>query len=281
MTFLKPMLAATIEDVSALRLPLVASPKLDGIRCLLQGGRALSRTGKPIPNEAVRAFLEGVPALEGCDGELMVHGQAFSSISSTFMGRRSPLPRGWYYAVFDVMPERAGEPYSSRLERLTALVASLPATVSQHVVLTPQVQIATLQELEAFETKVLDQGFEGVMLRRAQAPYKHGRVTLNEASLMKLKRFTDAEAEIIGFQALVRETGQVCELLGALVVRDLESGIEFEIGTGYTPDVRASFWQNQKTLMGAYVKYKHFEHGAKTKPRFPVFLGLRATEDMG
>jgi DNA ligase-1 len=118
------------------------------------------------------------------------------------------------------------------------------------------------------------------MFRRANASYKHGRVTMNEASLMKLKRFTDAEAEIIGFQALVRDNGQVCELLGALVVRDLVSGVQFEIGTGYSLDLRDKFWQRRAQLMGACVKYKHFERGAKPKkPRHAVFLGLRAPED--
>src|ERR1035441_882839 len=69
MTF-KPMLAATMKDTSKLHFPLLASQKLDGIRATVQGGRLLSRTLKPIPNENVQALFKGLP--EGIDGELIV-----------------------------------------------------------------------------------------------------------------------------------------------------------------------------------------------------------------
>jgi DNA ligase 1 len=46
----KPMLAVDCGDVNALRFPLFASPKLDGVRAVVMNGGLMSRSLKPIPN---------------------------------------------------------------------------------------------------------------------------------------------------------------------------------------------------------------------------------------
>ncbi len=66
----RPMLADKVTDISALRFPVLASKKLDGVRCLVQDGVLVSRTLKPIPNKFVQAKFKGLP--EGTDGELIV-----------------------------------------------------------------------------------------------------------------------------------------------------------------------------------------------------------------
>ena len=67
MTF-RPMLASHCKDMSNLRFPVLVSKKLDGVRASVQGGRLMSRSLKPIPNENVQAMFKGLP--EGLDGEL-------------------------------------------------------------------------------------------------------------------------------------------------------------------------------------------------------------------
>jgi DNA ligase-1 len=69
--------------------------------------------------------------------------------------------------------------------------------------------------------------------------------------------------------------------MGTLVVRDLDTNVEFEIGTGFTAAHRQEFWEQTTSVVGRIVKYKHFPHGAKDKPRHPVFLGFRDPIDMG
>ena len=67
----KPLLAANI-DLTKLEFPLLASYKLDGIRCLLLDD-VVSRTNKTIPNDYIRSKL--LPYLElKLDGELIVGG---------------------------------------------------------------------------------------------------------------------------------------------------------------------------------------------------------------
>ncbi len=71
MTTFEPMLSGTVDDVTSLRYPLLASPKLDGIRATVQGGVVLSRNLKPIRNAHTQALF-GRKEYEGLDGELIV-----------------------------------------------------------------------------------------------------------------------------------------------------------------------------------------------------------------
>jgi DNA ligase-1 len=71
--FRRPMLAASTksEDLSRLPFPMLASPKIDGVRALVVDGVLVSRTLKPIPNKHVQALF-GRAEYEGLDGELTV-----------------------------------------------------------------------------------------------------------------------------------------------------------------------------------------------------------------
>jgi DNA ligase-1 len=287
------MLAAAIKDPSKLQFPLWASPKFDGIRCVIRGGRALSRTLKPIPNNFVREILEALP-LEGFDGELMIDGK-FSQVASAIMSREGE-PCFTYWA-FDLTSEQE-RPYVRRHKELAERIDALPAGARECVKLTPQVIVSTLEEVQRVEETALADGYEGLILRTPEAIYKHGRSTVREQGLLKLKRFIDAEAEIIGFEEQMAnnnaletdhlgyakrshaKAGKVGKgTLGALLVRDLESGVEFRLGTGLDDALRAEIWANQEVYLGELVTYKSQPHGKKDKPRLPVFLRFRARED--
>ena len=54
----KPMLASKCENPHLLPFPVLATPKLDGIRCLKIGGKALTRSFKPISNRFAREWIE-------------------------------------------------------------------------------------------------------------------------------------------------------------------------------------------------------------------------------
>src|SRR6185437_11420902 len=65
----KPMLAVDCGGIETLTFPLIASPKLDGVRAIISADGVLSRTLKPIPNRRVQELLRGLPV--GLDGELL------------------------------------------------------------------------------------------------------------------------------------------------------------------------------------------------------------------
>ena len=295
---MKPMLA--VDAPKALTFPLYASPKLDGVRCMISGNVALSRTLKPIPN----LYLQGVLAscnIDGLDGELIVGSSVSPDVyrnTSSGVMSQSGTPDFHFY-VFDYYNSGAtSTPFKHRLG--TLLASSRYVERNSRVRILPQALVETEDQLLAYEREILAQGYEGVILRNPDGLYKYGRSTAREGYLLKLKRFTDGEAEIIGFEELMHnanaaeldELGHTkrsshqenlipMDTLGALQVRDLKTNIAFKIGTGYTAQYRKLIWQQRDRLVGAIVKYKHFEIGVKDAPRFPVWLGFRNAIDIG
>ena len=304
MSDFKPLLAKDY-DPAKLVYPVYASPKLDGIRGSVVGGKLLSRSLKPIPNKHVYDLLSD-PAFEGFDGELIAGSptspDAMREATSFFMSHNKVQPFSYY--VFDLHDMAVG--FESRNAQLKARHAAATAEILNRrmvdgvkIVHLPQTLIRSDAELIEFEERQIGFGYEGVILRAVHGVYKYGRSTVNEGILLKVKRFTDGEATIVGFEeqmhngneATTNELGRTKRsshkenkhgkgTLGALVVRDLVSGIEFNIGTGMNDGVREFIWANRDDHAGKIVKYKSFEVGVKDKPRHPVYLGLRSSLDM-
>lgn len=299
---MKPMLAAPTDGTN-LRYPLMASPKLDGIRAIVKDGVVLSRSLKPIPNRAVQLLFgacNGGSPLEGCDGELIVGPPGAVDVynrttSGVMSADGEPDVR---FHVFDMFGLPHG--FKDRHEIAKHRIRSGPGLVS----LLAHKMLKSEDELVDYEAKQLILGFEGVMLRDPNGLYKHGRSTLKEQGLLKLKRFADSEATIIGAIELMENTNESVRnalgylekstkkagkvgkgMLGALQVRDLKTGVEFEVGSGFTEAQRSAFWgqylaQHGPASVGGTIKYKYQPVGVKEKPRFPVFLGFRDSRDM-
>lgn len=291
----KPMLSAAVTDPAALRLPLLASVKLDGVRAVVRGGVVLSRKLKPIPNMYVQSLFSG---FEGLDGELLVgaagHPDVFRRTTSGVMSVEGTP--NVYFHVFDCLRD----PYAPYVSR--AIEAARAARLHPLVKAVPQVSVGSQMELEEFEAQALGRGCEGVMLRSAEAPYKYGRGTLKAQDLLKLKRFADAEARVVGFEEQMHNTNVATRdalghtersskkaglvgkgTLGALTVKGVNGpyrGVTFNVGAGFDDALRAEVWRDRAAWTGRVIKYKYFPTGSKDAPRFPVFLGERAKGDL-
>lgn len=287
----KPTLAVA-ADLDKIVYPVFASPKLDGIRCSIVNGQALTRTLKAIPNKHISAALSR-PEFTGLDGELIFGDPCSTSVyrdTNSVVMSHDGKPQVTYFA-FDL--HNIGDRFYQRSLKLISLVESLEPEGVQIVALEQRL-IHTHQEMLDFEEVCKHQGFEGLILRSYDSPYKFGRSTTKEGYMLKVKRFVDAEAEVIGTEeemfngneAEINELGRTKRstaaeglvgkgTMGALVVRDLTTGIEFKIGTGFDAKDRAKEWPN-----GMIVKYKSFSIGVKEKPRHPVFLGIRDKSDL-
>jgi DNA ligase-1 len=285
----KPMLAGKSGPMESLTFPLLATPKLDGIRCLVVDGRAVSRKFLPIPNDHIRKTIQTI-GIEGLDGEILVKGRTFNELSGDV--RRVEGTPDFVFAVFDLVTDALSTPYRERMARLRE--TRLPSFCEKIL----PVEIHSLEELTAYEAKCIADGYEGTMTRTPNSPYKCGRSSTKEAYLLKIKRFEDAEALIIAAEEMMHNDNVAQEdafgrtkrssnaenlrpagVLGKLVCR-LPSGVEFEIGTGFTAADRANYWAKRGNLIGKQVKFKHQPSGADVKPRFPVFLGFRDAWDM-
>ena len=295
MAKIRPMLACKTPQEDALRFPLYASPKLDGVRCLIIDGQPLSRSLKPIRNQYVQDILSN-PAFEGLDGELIVgpptNHDVYRKTNSGVMSENGEPDFSFY--VFDVWLLQD----TSFLTRMDVLRELLEDYHEHPVKLHHQEIIYDLEELLNYEQEMLTKGYEGLILRSPEGFYKHGRSTPREQGMVKLKRFWDAEAEVIGFEEQMHNANQATinalgyqersshkenqepmGVLGALICKTKE-GIEFKIGTGFDQGQRVHYWQQRGSLIGQLVKYKFFPVGIKEKPRHPVFLGFRDADDL-
>lgn len=294
-TIKRPMLAAkaTDEELQALFKRghgFLLSPKIDGIRALVVNGTLVSRTLKPIRNYHTQQLF-GRPELEGLDGELVVGNpwdknlmQQTSSGVMSYAGR----PDVKFY-VFDQWNYPA--PFEVRLP-----VAVTAPGVVNHL----HKWVLSYDEMLYWEEHYLKEGYEGVMLRHPNGPYKQNRSTLREAYLVKVKRFEDSEAVVEGYELLQRnlnaaeldERGYTKrshvsankvpdDLIGSLIVRCPNTGQRFNIGSGFTEAQRATLYHQRDTLAGRIIKYKSFKNaGVKDAPRHPIFLGFRDVEDL-
>ena len=283
----KPMLASPAED-HLIQWPVLASPKLDGVRAIVRDGVVLSRALKPIPNKWVQQRFSH---LEHFDGELIVgasnHPDVLRTTTSGVM-RVEGEPDVSFH-VFDHVENHA-RLYTVRYDLLEE-------DTEINVFVVPQHELMNTFELNAFEHEVLAEGYEGVMLRRPDAPYKFGRSTAREGYLLKVKRFHDAEFEIVGFEeemfnaneATTSELGRTKRSshkankipkgrLGALVLKYGDT--TFNCGTGFNDAERERIWAERDSHLGKLAKIKYFAHGIKDVPKLPSFLGIRDERDV-
>lgn len=301
----KPMLAvAAPTEVS---FPKFASAKIDGVRAIIKDSMVLSRSLKPIPNNYISDIL-GLPQLNGLDGELTVGPpnapDVMQRTTSGVMSRDGePDFTFWIFDFWNNPEMPFGERWNIMLQ---ASVHGGALDAHPRIKLLSQKVVHDSSELTAFERQTVDLGFEGIMLRDPLGRYKYGRSTVREGYLLKVKRWADDEAVVIGAHELMHNANEQTRnelgyaerssakdgliaggVLGALAVRDLVTGIEFDIGSGFDASTRADLWQKHLAgqLVGNIVRYKHFAvTGVKDKPRFPiyrVFHGFRNQNDMG
>jgi DNA ligase-1 len=289
---MKPMLSASLDgvDLSTLRYPLLASPKLDGVRCLIIGGVAYSRNLKPIRNGFVQEWATRYHVqLEGLDGELVV-GDAWSPhcLNVTQSGVMSfDGQPDFRYHVFDRWDADPDVPFVKRL----AVAHSRDIERVEHV---PHVLVHNDTELVEKEAEFLAQGYEGIMLRDPNGPYKNGRSTLREGYLMKLKRFMDGEAVVVGFEEALENQNEAKKdelgrtkrsshaenyvgkkMVGTIIVEDKTWGtLRLSPGT-MIHLARIRYFEEPSLLVGKTVHWRAFGYGVKDKPRFPRFYGIR------
>ncbi|MEQ1697859.1 MAG: hypothetical protein ABL901_18660 [Hyphomicrobiaceae bacterium] len=293
MTF-KPMLASPAPET--IKFPVLASPKLDGIRCIIRDGVAFSRNLKPIPNAFIQKCLAGLPEL---DGELIcgspVGNDVWNRSNSGVMSRD-----GEPDFLFHVFDHVESGPFKDRLATARHLVAD-KFTPGSRLIMVPHIHIGTMDLLNTKEQQWIDDGFEGMMIRDPNGPYKFGRSTTKEGYLLKVKRFEDHEATVVGVVEQMRneneatkdalgrtkrstaKAGKVgkgtlgafeCEFQRVSNVDGISSShTAFELGSGMNDAQRAEFWKTPP--IGALVTFKCQGFTPDGMPRFPIFKGIR------
>jgi DNA ligase-1 len=304
LTKFRPMLAASTEDYdwAKLQYPVYVSPKLDGIRCATHPTLGpVSRTLKPIPNGHIRQTLSH-PLLKWLDGELTVGPpnapDVFNRSQSGVM-TSAGVP-DWTYYVFDNFEAGHMCGFGIRLGDAQRVIDAADVVIGgRYVKLLEHTRVDNYEQLVEQEAKAVADGYEGLMIRSAGGKYKFGRSTQREQGLLKMKRFTDDEAIIEGYELLqLNQNDPVIDALGLqkrgyskegkvddptrigkLLVRGAAGsrwhGISFSIGSGLDDSTRRDFLARFDEIRGKTVSYKYQAHGSLDAPRMPIFKGIR------
>lgn len=291
---MRPMLAGRYDPANV-RYPVIVQPKLDGIRVIVHGGVAYSRSMKTIPNRFIQNFCAShADVLELVDGELIVGpataANCYRVTDSGVMSRDSEPD--FALVAFDLISETI--PYYLRRHQVSLIAEGLS---DSRLVLVGQLYCWDESHLLRAEERYVSQGYEGIILRDPNSLYKQGRSTTREGALIKLKRFEDAEAVVVGFEELLsnqnpqtqsnigltersghRANMIPMDTLGALLVRNVADGVEFKIGSflGLDLPARREIWEHQESYLGRPLTYKYQKVGGYDRPRMPIFLRWRS-----
>lgn len=291
----KPQLAIEQTKVKTQPSNMYMSEKLDGIRCIIFGGVAYSRSLKRIPNLSIQAYVQHhAESMEGMDGELIVGDKNAPDVfnQSTSGVMRIEGEPDFTFWVFD-----RWHPTATWLERYARLVNH--SRLPDRVKLLEHFPVTEMFNIDEFERDMLAQGAEGIMLRDSDAKYKCGRSGTKNPELQKVKRFVDNEFEIIGWEhkytntneAKTNELGRTArstakdgmvalDTMGSLILRT-SKGDTFSCGSGMTDAIREDLWERREALMGQLAKVKYFDVGnGYNVPRFPVLVGIRHKDDL-
>jgi len=278
---ISPMLAHKYDDYKhKIKWPCYVQPKLDGLRCLIYrqscGTIVLqSRQGKQfnslphLVEELDRLmFKDGIIL----DGELYVHGEEFQELIH-LIKRDEPHKDSVKieYHIYDCYdPKNLSWPYKARLAYLENL--KLHTSVNS-IVKYVKTDILTNESFLLKEKDWAKQnGYEGVMLRNADASYKVGHRSYD---LLKVKEFQDDEFEIVGGEENKgRQEGQ-CSL-----ICKTKEGATFKVKPEGTDEQRQWYWDNLESIIGKMLTVRFFSYTtSKTPvPRFPIGVAIRDYE---
>lgn len=303
---------------SKVKFPVIAEPKIDGVRAHNTSGKLLGRSMKPFKNLYLTARFSH-SALLGMDGEIAANHECHpdlcritSSATGTIKGE--PYIIWWLFDFVTV--ESIKLPYERRLlmleQRLHELRRELP-DIAKHLRMIPWKHCQTMEELLEYDEENLIAGFEGTCFRSPKGVHKQGRSTPTEGGVLRIKRFVDFEFQPYAIiegeenqnEATINErgltersshqenmvpNGMVGAMLGNVigVVKDpttgavlFNDGDEVRVGAGcLNHEQRKLYFIHQDKFLSQVSKAKFFPKGIKDKPRFPTWQSFRNPEDM-
>ena len=268
--------------------------KLDGVRVITivyPDGRVdqFSRNGKELVNfPHVKAQFEAVAAEGGIsqptvfDGEIM--SGSFQDLMKQIHRKSSAQANDAVLNLFDIIPLEdfeTGVCARSQTERSMLLkvwhgtwedkIPNITVVAQETVDLDTEAGQQRYKEINAL---AIEGGYEGIMLKDADAGYKCKR----SVAWLKLKPFIEVSLEVIDVE---EGTGKNIGRLGAIVCQGVDDGktIQVNVGSGFSDSDRDIYWASRDSLLGQIVEVRadavtQNQDGTYSL-RFPRFLRFR------
>ena len=258
--------------------------KLNGARATYYNGQLIARSG--LPYKGLEHIIQELYWVRGCgfvlDGELTLRDKGNLSDNEAFriatgiINSDDADKTKICYTIFDMIPVQDFESstpklnYSKRRDILDRFSEQLDKQFSPVRVLPVLYHGTDLSKIDSLLEQMVAEDKEGLMLN-LDVPYRRTR----HKGILKIKRFYTMDLPIIRCE---EGTGRLAGTLGAFVLQYKEN--EVKVGSGFTDEQRAAFWQSRDDIAGMLceVKYKEISKDKKTgfeSLQFPVFVQIR------
>ena len=278
-----------IKILDKVTYPVRVEPKLDGLRCI-----AVKKDGEVTFYTRNGTVLESMPkikaALEAAkydnvvlDGEGMA--ADWNESASVMMSKTQKDDSNLFYNIFDAMPlqewvDQEGKMvYRDRVKLVTEVVAAVKQACVRQV---PHINAKNEDELKAFFSKCMSEGYEGVMLKTLETTYEWDR----SKNILKLKPCVTYEGVIVGSYLGRRATKREGQFGGFYVL--LPNQTITRVGGGFNDALRATIQQDGPETWNGKVAECEAQPDPLTKDgltvdgkmRFPVYCRIRPSGDV-
>ena len=296
-------LATTSENRPEMQGVKRLEPKLDGVRVLMvvtpnnigtAAVSSLSRNGKEFENFSLieKQISDNFKNLVNTNKRTLKDGFVLDGevISSSFQELMKQARRkkdvdsdDSVFNIFDIIPINEfyhgtyEESLSKRLKILDKMRPVVDTMPNVEFLTSIKVNLDTAagkNQLERYAKDMVEQGFEGIMIKDLGAPYECRRSTF----WMKWKPTITVDLEVVDVQ---EGTGKNKGRLGALICAGYDQGVNISVnvGSGFTDAARHDYWINVDSVIGrtvevlcdAVTQNKDGTHSL----RFPRFVRFR------
>ena len=268
-----PPLAHRYQDrKDSIKWPAYGSYKLDGVRmtAFYENGkvRFQSRGGECYPiieeiaEELKQAFFNQSPDLV-IDGELYRHGMFLEDITAAVKKHNKDTHKLKFH-VFDAYDPQGDEiPLKTRYMCYKGMIAFCSTELTKVIGLT-QFKINNEDELMALHKLVVDQGYEGVVIRNMDSLFKFNQRT---SDFQKYKVQMDEEFLVVGYeQGKNGCVSAICEVTVGIDTKTFKAPL---IGTmEYQQEVLD---RGDTGVYACVVFEKYSKYGIPTKPKMKCF----------
>lgn len=258
--------------------------KLDGVRTIAMWSsddnsfKLFSRSGKEFTGfDDILNDLNNLDKNFVYDGEMLIKEgseKAEDSFRETMkiIGADNSEKSLVAFNIFDVIDNDGfsiGESKLSYKDRRD-IIDSLPTT--DNILTVPVLLVANdFEEIKDKFNELVSGGAEGVMLNKADSKYLSKR----HNGILKYKQVYDSEGII---QGVFEGSGEATGKLGGIIVNYKDTTVR--IGTGFTDQQRAEYWNNPDLIIGKLAQYRytsvsHNQNNDEVSLRFARFISLR------
>lgn len=291
---IKPMLAKQADKVTNQKIydkEWIASRKIDGTRCLLYYNpeddsiHSASRGGEHY--DAATTHLREDPVLLEVfrnmphlilDGELYKHGKSLQQISGAARMEKNAYDCDWLeYYVYDLIDlEDMDKSAKDRIKLLQSIQQSYGWGFDPYrewkegelqIQVVPQVYISGWDAMEKLHAQYVEEGFEGLVIRNPDRPYKpNGRTN----DMIKIKMYKSEDFLVVGIEPGLRGAEDM------VFVLETSDGKQFKAKPLGDRALKDEYWENfEEKYKGHTGECKFFYYSDEGVPLQPVFKIFR------